>query len=744
MELINVYHKLTIEETLKSLDVNPETGLSDKEASQRIAHTERHGDGSSFWKFAGNAIARPVIILLLVAATLSAVLGGLYESLLILAVIILHTVLSARLKKSGQRSIDRAISSSVTHAIVLRNGAKMKLPSDELAVGDVVTLKPGRVVPADLRLINCEGLVTDESALTGNSRVVKDCDMVNTADLPPERRGNCAFEGTVVVKGRGDGVVIATGMSTEMSRLTLPLDVPEKDESPAFSRISRLSKLFTFITVLGCIVVFILSLVYDKGFLSSAVASLALAVAVVPEGIGTSVLTAIAKGAERLKAHGFSAKTMRAVETLGEVSVFTTDIPKMGVAATYTNGRIHTPQEEDTVPFLEGLLLCELKNSSLRTYASHKCDAENIIAEFPKIGEFMGEVTTTLHRAGETTISYTGGEADEILSRSKLIWDFGHIRTLTNDDRAEIAECIRGFAEEGYSITALGLRSGDDVPRDTNLIFLGIAATRAEESVPSTPDTSKLQEAGIRVYLMTESDAEKARLGASALGLSVENIVCGRDLENMDDEALVNCLKNNFVFASLRAQDKVRIINILKSRGMKVVSIGDTMNDAPALDASDIGMCDIHAQDAAKDASDVIFDGTESADEAVLFGKTIRTNIKKIITYLTAANLAELLCVLVSSLCGFGFPITPSQMLLINLVTDTFPPIILAKGSQSCKKVFTTGAYIWGAILGIVCVAVFKILCGMIPELLAQWIVCALLALGEFLLAIPIYFCGRK
>ncbi len=738
-----MYHKLSIEETLKAFDVNPETGLSDKEAHGRTSQSVSKSDGSSFFKFAAGSISRPVIIILFISAILYAALGGIFEALLIAAVILIHTLFSAECKRRGMRTLDRSVSSSVTHAIVLRNGAKMKLSSDRLVVGDVVTIKPGRVVPADLRLISTENLIIDESALTGRSRAEKDCNYQSTGDVKIEFRDNCAFEGTVVLEGRGDGVVIATGMSTEMSRLTLPLDVPEKDTSPSFSRIEKLTRRMAVITSLACAALFAISLAYDAGFLTALLASASLAVAIIPEGFGTVVLTSLARGAEKLRSDGFSAKNMRAAEMLGEVSVFTTELPKLGVAATYSSGRIHSPQEEDTVPFLEGLLLCELKNPSLYSYASHKCDAENTAASFPRIGEYMGEVVTTLHRAGDTTISYTGGDATEILSRSSLIWDFGRVRTLTDSDREEIRECIRTFEEQGYSQTALGLRSGDDVPCDSDLIFLGIAATRAEVSEAANPDTESLSAAGVRVLLLTEGDAEKARLGAAALKIPCENIICGRELSSLSDEELFVRFSDTFVFASLRPQEKVRIINVLKSHGFAVASVGDGISDAPTLDASDIGMSDIHARDAAKDASDVIFDGSVSADRAIIHGKIIRTNIRRAVTYLAAANTAELVCVLLSAVCGFGFPLTALQILLVNLITDTFPALALVRGSFLQKNPSRT-AYIWGAVLGLCVPFVFRVLTQTLGLFLAQWCTFGILTVGELLLALPMYFVGRR
>ncbi|MBQ4544329.1 MAG: HAD family hydrolase [Oscillospiraceae bacterium] len=740
-----MYHKLSIEETLKSFDVNPETGLSDKEARQRTAQEKKPSDGSSFFKFARGAISRPVVYLLIITAALSAFFGGIFSAALIFSVIVLHIIYSSECRRRGSKTIDRTISTSVTHAIVLRNGAKMKLASDELVVGDIVTIKPGRVVPADLRLISSENLVIDESALTGSASAEKDCDAEIPRDVPIEFRDNCAFEGTVVIKGRGDGVVIATGMSTEMSRLTLPLDVPEKDNSPNFSRLNRLSKRLTAITACACIAVFGISIIRKAPFVETLVSSLALAVAIIPEGMFTSALVALSKGAERLKKAGFSTKSMHAAETLGEVTVFTTDIPGIGVAATYTNGRIRTPQEEDTVPFIDGLLLCETKNPSLRTYATHKCNAEKVQEDFPRIGGLSGEVTTTLHRAGSTTISYTAGDAEEILRRSKLIWELGHIRTLNDSDREDIRAAVESFNEEDFSMTALGFRSGDDVPCDTDLIFLGIVATSVQEKLPETPNTARLRSAGVRMYLLTESDAEKARLGAAALSLESTNIICGRELRAMTDDELWSRFSETFVFAGLRAQDKVRIINVLKSRGEVVASIGDSISDAPALDAADIGLSDIHAQDAAKDAADVIFDGAACADEAIVYGKVMRRCIKRCVTYLAAANTAELVCVLASVVCGLGFPMTPWQILLVNLLTDTFPAHAIASGKRLVHKSVSRFAYTWGVVLGVLCVGLHFFISRLFADTeLARWAVFAALVAGELILAIPVHFMGRE
>ena len=744
--MIFLYHKLSIEETIAALDVDLETGFSDKEARARMDQGERSKKGSSsFFKFAASAIARPVIYLLIIAAAFSAIFGTWFESLLIIAVIMLNVVLTAEFKRRGTNALEGSVNASVTHAIVLRNGAKMKLASDKLVVGDIVTIKPGRVVPADLRLISSQNLVIDETVLTGISRAEKDCDKVISGDVPLEMRHNCAFEGTVVVAGRGDGIVISTGMSTEMSRMTLPVDEPEKDESPVFSKIRESSKRITLIAALACVALFVIGTVKGRGLLDMILISLSLAVAVVPESAYAAAISALAKGARAMKERGFLPKSMDAVEELGIVSALCTELPKLGVAATYTSGRIRNPQEEDTVPFIDGLLLCELTNSSLAAFAATKCDAEKVREKFPKIGTLSGEVTTTLHRAGETTLSYTGGSVREIVSRSKLIWSFGRIHQITDIEIEEINDAVSLLTEEGYSLTAIGMRSGDDMPCDTDLIFLGIAATRAENSEATTPDTAALTEAGVSVYLLTSENAEKAKLGAAALGLSADNIISGRELSSLKESELCERLRDTFVFTALTPQNKVRIIHTLRTMGETVAVIGEELSDSPALDAADVGLSYAHSQDAAKNVSDVIYDGEYSADGAIYCGKSANLAIRKALVYLNAANIGEFICVFLGITLGFGFCLTPLQILLLNLITDTFPVMWLAGASKHKKEKNFAFIYITGIILGIIALALHKILIGIeVSEVLASWITFALLAVGELILAIPVYFSGRR
>ncbi len=743
--MIDLYHKLSIEETISALDVNPEDGLSYQEAASRVSKSIGKGENSSFFKFAAAGFSRPYVWLLIIAAALTALFDGLLSASLILAVIVINAVFSAECKRRGLKKIASSVRPSVTHAIVLRNGAKMRIPSDELAVGDIVSLKPGRIVPADLRLIMTDSLVIDETALTGLSGVEKDASATLSGDAPVERRVNCAFEGTVVLRGRGDGVVVASGLSTEMSRLSIPTDTPARDSAPVLSRVKKLCDKITLIISFVCVVIFIIGLLYSEPFIRSLASCIALAVAAIPEGIYTSALTALAKGASRITKNGFSLRSIDAVESLGETSAYITDIPKLGVAATYTNGRIKAPHEEDSVPFIDGLLLCELDNPSLSSFASHLCTPEEVRASFPKIGELSGEVYTTLHRAGKTTLSYTGGDSIEILNRSDRIWEFGNIRSLTESDREEIRACIQSFEDSGYSTTAIGMRSGDEFPRDSSLVFIGIAATSAESEKADTPDTATLCSLGAKVYLLTSSDAARARLGATSLSIPDKNILCGRDIERMSDLEICASLSDTFVFAGLSPKDKTRIVLALQSLGHTVAAIGSSLSDSALLDCADVSLCDIRTEDAVKGSCNILYDGETSADRAVLFGKITRGSISRVITYLCAANLTELLCVGLSVLFGFGYPMTPLQILVVNLITDIFPAMLLALSSRHFIRKKRRLIFILGAIFGVISAAVYPVLSLFdITRPFAEIGTCAVLIFLEFILVFPTYFSGGK
>lgn len=740
-----MYHKLTIEETLETLDVNPETGLTAKEAKVRVAKDKSPDRAASFMGFLGAAFSRPSVYILLVAAALAIVFGEISSAFSILLITGVHILFTAIYSFNSEMTLDRAISTSVNRAIVLRNGAKMKIKADELVVGDVVTIKPGRVVPADIRLISSDGLVIDESSLTGFENCEKNCNAVIEGDVEAEERINCAFEGTVVVKGRGDGVVIATGMSTERSMLSLSRDVSEREEADSVIKLNNSSDAVSAVVAVFVAVTFFIGFMRKDALLTNVLTCVSLIAATVPYGVYAVVSGILASGAAKLKNLGFTVKSVLHIENSGKVSVLVTDMPKIGVVATYTNGRVHTPQEEDTIPFLDGLLLCDFKNPSLHEFAKSKEDAERVKEMFPRTGELSGEVTTTLHRAGKSTVSYSGGEPWDILSRSERIWDLGKVRSLVASDREEIEEAMKTFLDEGYSLTALGMRFGDEAPCDTGLIFLGIVATCAEANLSTTINTKELAKAGVRVYLLTEEDAEKARLGASALSLPADNMVLGREVSALSDEELSERLSNSFVFAGLHTRDKVRIVKTLKSCGKTVAAMGSRVSDAPVLDAADVGISDIHARDVAKNAADILLDGTTPPEEAILCGKLTRSNTAKAVTYIFAEGLLLMVSAFVGIISGWGFPLSAAQILLLSLMGDILAGWLIPKSRRIPAGSLHIIIYGVSALLGVAAAAGFKIFLSAGNSVaVSQWCIFGCIVAAEMLLLLPLCFSGRK
>ncbi len=740
-----MYHKMTIDETLKALDVNPADGLSDREVKERKSLKEPKSDNSSFVKFASGKVALPATYILLIAAIVSALFGRFYETVLMFVIVLFNLLFTAECRHRGKRLINSSVNASVTHAIVLRNGAKMKVNSDELVVGDIVTIKPGRVVPADLRLLSSEDLIIDESVIGNPGPVKKNFNAEIFSDVSASRRPNCAFSGTIVLNGRGDGVVIATGMSTELSRLAISMDKPKRDTLKTFSRLNKISGLATVVSAISAILVFVLGRLGGTDFLDTFLYALAFLVTVIPEGIFTAALVAMSTGASELRKNGFSAKNMQAVESLGEIKAFCTELPKLDIAATYTNRRRNIPEDEETIPFIHGLLLCEHRNQSLRAYAESKCDAKEVIREFPRIGVSSGKVATTLHRSEGITISYTAGDARDILERSSHIWSYGTIREISKFDKEDIYESINALEDEDFHLTAIGMRSGDELPCDTDLIFVGIAAQTAPDEASENPDTEKLSGAGVRPYLITESDAEKARLGAASLGISYEKMISGREIDSLSDYELEEITADTFVFFGMNASHKARAVKAIEGRGYAVAATGNRMSDTAALDAAAVGIADIHSKDVVKFAADVITDGSSSADCAVTLGKNARLNIKKAVMFLLSANLAEIICVLATAVVSMKLPFSPIQLLILNLTTDLLLPLAIASGSCGRLRFSKAySAYISGILLGVASFAAFFTCRAVTKDFTAaSGCMFVMLSLGELFLAMEM-FCGDR
>ncbi|MEG2857737.1 MAG: HAD-IC family P-type ATPase, partial [Clostridia bacterium] len=470
-----MYFKLSARDTATQIDVDPNFGLSSEEARERLslsgANAISQEKRTSIFKLILRQLNEPMIYILFAAALLSFFTGEHANSIVILAIVLINSVIGVVQERRAEKALDALRKLTVTYALVRRDGVQSEIPADSLAVGDVVLLDAGRVVPADLRLSFAANLAINESALTGESvPATKDSSFIADGDIPLGDRINMAYQGTVVTGGRAEGIVVATGMSTEVGHIAKLLNEQDSGKTPLQKKLAGLSKILGIAAVGACILIFIIGLFQGRPFTELLMTAISLAVAVVPEGLTAVVTIVLAMGVTRMVSRGAIIRRLPAVETLGSVNVICTDKTgtltqnKMTVVSTYFD---HTVSDAKTIvpssclPLLHGFILCNdaaitgdsrvgdptelaLLDLGLR-YGLH---AGELAVEFPRIGEcsFDSErkMMTTLHSADGTTLSYTKGAEDMVLPRCTHIWRDSSIVPITDDDRGKIdAETAR-------------------------------------------------------------------------------------------------------------------------------------------------------------------------------------------------------------------------------------------------------------------------------------------------------------
>ncbi len=751
-----MYHKLGIEDVLESLDVNPESGLSEKEA--RVRHADEAANliegkgGTSLFKSILSQLNGPMIYILFIAAAISALVGEWVDSLVILAIVVINATIGVVQERRAESALEALGKLAVTRALVRREGKVYEIPASELAVGDVVILEAGRIVPADVRLILNRALSIDESALTGEARpVIKDSMQVSHGDIPLCDRLNSAYQGTVVTGGRGEGVVTATGMSTEMGRIAEVRSLQQETKTPLQVRSARLGKTLGIATLAVCAVFFIIGLLRGVALYEVLLTAVSLAVAVIPEGLFALVTVVLAMGVKRMVEKNAIAKKLSAVETLGRVTVICTGKTgaltqnEMTVVSVYSDDSLSDDVTQASAPLTEGLALCsdaEISDgvetgdpteiSLLRFAVSCGKDIAELRRTFPRIDELAFDssrkMMTTLHRSGRATISYTKGATESILAHSSHIFEKGEIRPISQEDREKIEAAAEKMSARALRVLALGMRAGDYGPREDNLIFVGLAGMMESPREEAKAAVEECRRAGIRVVMITGDHKATALAIGKAVGIADDEsrVLTGAELDNMSDEELSECIDNVCIFSRVDPEHKVRIVRVLREKGEIVSMTGARVNDAPCLKAADIGVAmGKTGTDAAKDASDLILadDNFSTIAVAVEQGRNIFENIKKSVCFLLSSNLGELIAVFFAMLLGWKSPLLPLHILWINLITDSLPALALGvnpPAPDTMEKqpragnegVFTKGGWIsvaiYGALIGLSTLIIFK------------------------------------
>ena len=699
------------------------TGLSPEEARNRL---ERYGENKLAEGRKKTALEvfidqfKDLIVWILIAAAVISILSGQGESsLVIFAVLILNAVLGTVQYLKAEKSLESLKAMSSPSATLLRGGIKVQVPSPEVVPGDILLLEAGDLITADARILESWSVKINESSLTGESEAVE-----KTADVIPEEnvalgdRKNMVFSGSLVTYGRATAVVTATGMQTELGHIASLLDNTRQRKTPLQENLNKFSEKLAMAIIAICGVVFLLSYFRSgMGLLDSLMFAVALAVAAIPEALSSIVTIVLAIGTQKMAKQNAIIKELKAVESLGAVSVICSDKTgtltqnRMTVEKIYADGKLCDGCDLELANDAQRLLL---KTALLASDATHDAETGTSIGDPTEValvllGENFGveestyrsqhqrlgelafdsdrKLMTTLQEIEGVPTLMTKGAIDVLLARSDRLMTSEGVRELTEADREEIMRVNNSLSEEGLRVLAFGYRELDCV-RELSLddeqgyVFIGLISMidpPRSESVAAVADAKR---AGIRTVMITGDHKVTATAIAKRIGIFGEGdlAVSGPELEQMTDEELDRKLTHISVYARVSPEHKIRIVTAWQRRGQIVAMTGDGVNDAPALKKADIGVAmGITGTEVSKDAAAMILadDNFATIVNAVTNGRGVYENIKNVIGFLLSGNMAGIFCVLYASLMALPAPFAAVHLLFINLLTDSLPAIAI-------------------------------------------------------------------
>ena len=706
---LGAWHTLPPETVAARLGVDPARGLGAAEAAARLA---RHG---------ANAIERRarrgwpqmlaaqftdfMILLLIAAAILSGVIGELQDALVILLIVVVNAIIGFVQEWRAERAMAALQRMAAATAAVLRDGQAASVPAAALVPGDVVLVEAGNVVPADLRLLDVTQLTVGEAALTGESLPVpKTVAALDDAALPLGDRHNTAFKGTQVLFGHGRGIVVATGMATELGRIAAMLQDAGETRTPLQRRLARLGRQLAIGALAICVLIFALGLLRGEAPLVMLLTAVSLAVAAIPEALPAVVTVLLALGARRMAREQALIRRLPAVETLGSVTTICSD--KTGtltqnvmrattalVAGAEIPAAALDPTRMETGALLRAMALCtnvaagadggprgEPTELALWEAAAARIDPAALAAQAPKLAELPFNSTrkrmTTLHAEGGGVVAYVKGAPEMVLP-------------LCRDAAAAEAEAER-MAAGGLRVLAFARRrwpapppvvTVEAVERDLDL--LGLVGLIDPPRPEAKAAVATCRAAGITPVMITGDHPATARAIAQALGILGADgaVLTGRALAALPEEELQQRVGDVRVYARVDPAQKIRIVAALQAAGEVVAMTGDGVNDAPALARAEIGVAMGRVgTDVAREAASLVLldDNFATIVSAVREGRRIYDNIRKFVRYVVTCNSAEILTILVAPFLGLPLPLLPIQILWINLVTDGLPGLALA------------------------------------------------------------------
>jgi Ca2+-transporting ATPase len=713
------WHCLHPAEVSQQLGVDPAAGLSFDEAARRLA---RHGPNAlieaerrSVARMIADQFADVMILILLVAAVIAGVLGEAADTIAILVIVLLNATIGFVQEYRAEKAVAALRQMAAPSARVRRQGEIRELPAVELVPGDVVLLEAGNVVPADLRLVDVARLRVAEAALTGESQPVeKAAAAIGGQDLPLGDRLNMVFKGTAVAYGRATGIVVATGMGTELGRIASLLAGAEELKTPLQRRLAIFGKRLAIAVLVICAVVFAAGLLRGEPPALLFLTAVSLAVAAIPEALPAVVAISLALGAYKMAGQHALIRRLPAVETLGSITVICSD--KTG---TLTENRMRADAFEvagESAPpalparywraFFEALALCNdarvdhagkivgdpTEVALLEAAIESGLGNSDLAQRRPRIAElpFDSErkLMATAHRISDGVLVYVKGAPEALLERCT--------RQATNGDaapdggpldRAVLRDRAHNMAAGGMRVLALACRRLDALPADlatveTDLTFLGFVGLIDPPRAEAAQAVAECRSAGITPVMITGDHPATALAIAKRLGIATDGgaLMTGVELTALDDATLAARIRRTSVYARVDPAQKIRIVEALQAAGEVVAMTGDGVNDAPALKRADIGVAmGKVGTDVARESAHMVLldDNFATIVRAVREGRRIYDNIRKFIKYVMACNLAEILTIFLAPFFGLPIPLLPIHILWINLVTDGLPGLML-------------------------------------------------------------------
>lgn len=767
------YYLQTKDEVLKEFKTGSD-GLSTKQAEENLAKYGKNalveGKKKTAFQVFLEQFKDLMVIILIIAAVISAFTGDLESTLVIIAVLILNAILGTVQHVKAEKSLESLKSLSSPSAKVLRNGEKIEIDSKDVVPGDIMLLEAGDMVTADGRILDNYSLQVNESSLTGESTNIDKADVDFDHEIPLGDRLNMVYSSSLVTYGRANVLVTGTGMNTEIGKIASLMNETKERRTPLQVSLDKFSsKLATAILII-CAIVLGLQIWRGQPIMDALLFAVALAVAAIPEALSSIVTIVQAMGTQKMAKENAIIKNLAAVESLGSVSVICSDKTgtltqnKMTVEDIYIGGEVLKPDQLDLGNQLHRYLLYDAvlnNDSSLKDGKSIGDPTESALLEmYRKVpGIDLGnnqlglsendlrgllirqqevpfdsdrKLMSTKHLIHTVPTIFVKGAIDVLLDRCDNIRIGDEVRPMTDEDRKKILAQNEHFSENGLRVLTFAYKEKDeDLSPETEhgFTFIGLVSEMDPPREESIEAVARAKKAGIRTVMITGDHKVTAVAIAKKIGIFSDGdiAVTGLELDKMSDEELEQKIEKIAVYARVSPENKIRIVNAWQKKDKIVSMTGDGVNDAPALKKADIGVAmGITGTEVSKDAASMILadDNFATIIKAVANGRTVFENIKNAIMYLLSGNLSAIITVLFASIGGFPVPFIAVQLLFINLVTDSLPalaigvepgaPDILDRKPRDPKvgildKNLVTRVTLQGAIISVGVIAAFMI-----------------------------------